>query len=624
LRLRLIIAAILLVFIALTVRIYYFSVKSGDYYAAVAQENVIKTRLIPPTRGQILDRNGEPLAINKLGFSISLEPHLEGAELENLVGKIANSFDELNSTKIIREYKRQNSPYNHEFISIVDFLDYNATTEKFTELNLDDRVRIAPSAQRHYPYNSLASHVIGYVGRVTQKDIDFDKNLTNIDYIGKSGVEGYYNKILQGEFGSRKTKVTVLNEVIEELEYVSPVSHDIKLSIDMRLQEFLRELFSDKAGAAIIIDVQTGEILASGSFPEYNLNPFVTGISSEDWAKIIEDLDHPFTNKMTSGLYPPGSVFKMGVGMSFLNSGLIDKDKTYACRGYIELGGRKFRCWRGGGHGKIDLISALRQSCDVYFYEGSLEVGIDFISEDLMRYGFGRKTGVDLMNEYIGTVPNKAWKREKYGKPWYNGETVNASIGQGDVLVTPMQVAKYTAQIASGKGIVPHYIKEIDEIPLESEDANLSAEMLNLKAKFAPFEVFTPFELSQLPYVREGMWGVANHPAGTTYKLLNDMSVKIAAKTGTAQVVFIPQNEIVRMRESDMEYYKRSQAWMTSYGPYEEPKYAVTVLVEHGGGGGKAAGPLVRAIFEKLLEMKYIKIPEPKPATPQKSKKKKK
>lgn len=619
-RLRLVFVSILLVWTILLAKIYQYAVKSNSYFENIALENSVKTTQIIPVRGQILDRLSNPLAINRLGFSLSIAPHLKDNELNATIAEISRYFD-VNSSAIYKEYKKSSSFYNHKFINVVNFLDYNATSRAFSHLNLNDKIQINPDLKRFYPYNSIASHVIGYVGRVTQKDIENDPSLSAIKNIGKSGIERYYNEILQGDFGEIKSKVTVLNKVIETLDYKEPKTHQIMLSIDIRLQELLKELFKDKAGSAVIMDVQTGEILAAGSYPEYDLNLFVTGIDDETWRKIIEDLNHPFTNKIASGLYPPGSVLKMGVGMSFLNSGLIKPEKTYTCRGYIELGGRKFRCWKAVGHGAVNLTSALRESCDVYFYEGSLEVGIDAISHDLIRYGFGQKTGIDLPNEYIGTIPNKAWKMAKYKKPWFLGETVNASIGQGDVLVTPIQVAKYTAQIASGKGLTPHFIKGIDGVSLDKVDENSSEILRNLRDKFAPYELFTPLEKNSLSFVRAGMYEVANHPQGTTYKLLNDMPIKIAAKTGTAQVVFIPQNEIVRMKERDMEYYRRSQAWMTSFGPYDEPRYAVSVLVEHGGSGGSAAGPLIKKIYAKLAELGYLQISAPMPNLNKKDKK---
>ena len=315
------------------------------------------------------------------------------------------------------------------------------------------------------------------------------------------------------------------------------------------------------------------------------------GISRAQWDELIQDKRHPFTNKLVNGLYPPGSVIKMAVGMSFINSGKINENWSAFCGGAMELGGRKFRCWKGSGHGRLSLVEAIKGSCDIYFYEGSLIVGIDYMSSYLNRMGFGTKTGVDLPNEFVGTVPNKAWKLQKFKRPWYQGETVNASIGQGDVLVTPMQVAKNTAQIATGKALIPYFLKSID----------------GEEIAFEPGELFTPIEKAQLPLVRRGMYEVANNPnGGTAYKIIHDSIVPLAVKTGTAQVVGLSQKTNKRIKESQMDYFHRSHAWMTSFGPYNNPKYAVTVLVEHGGGGGSAAGPVVKKIYEKLVDMGYI------------------
>lgn len=589
-RLKFSILFIVLFWLMLILRVYYLS--SNEYYAGIASKNVIKTTELPPVRGQIFDANNNPLAINRLGYSLFLRPHLKNEIIEEETKYLEELFLDLNSTKMQKEYKKQNSPYNQDFIKIVDFLEYEDISPLFSKLNLRKNLRIEPASLRFYPYSSVASHVIGYVAKANAKDLETNplSKLTNI--AGKSGVERYYNDILQGKEGKRLTKVTALNKVVEEISYTKPQSSDIILSIDIRLQEYLEDLFSDKSGAVIIMNVDNGEIVAAGSFPEYDLNPFVTGISQKDWIDLIENLDHPFTNKLINGLYPPGSVIKMSVAMAFLNSGKIDKDKSYFCGGAIELGNHKFRCWSRWGHGKMNLNDAIRQSCDIYFYEGSLEVGIDFLSSNLEKHGFGKKTGVDLPNEFIGTVPSKVWKMEKYAKPWYMGETVITSIGQGSFLVTPMQIVKNTAEIASGKGLTPHFLKKIDDN----------------EVSFNTYEVFTPFEKQNLPYVRKAMYEVANHPKGTAYKYLKDSIVKIAAKTGTAQVVSIPQSEIVRMKEKDMEYYHRSHAWITGYAPFDNPKYAVTILVEHGGGGSSTGGPLLKNIFEKLVDMGYITI----------------
>ncbi|MDA3076893.1 penicillin-binding protein 2 [Campylobacter sp. JMF_04 NA10] len=590
-RLKFVFFFVLAFFTMLLVRVYYLAIKSNEFYEQIAKNNVVSTEYIPPVRGQILDAKNRPLAINNIGFSLLIAPHLKDSALDAELANISKYFADLNTTQMRKIYKDENSVYNQNFIEVVKFLDYNETITHFANLNLHENIRVEPASQRYYPHNHLASHIIGYVGRANKKDIKSNPLSALTGYNGRSGVEGYYNEILQGKRGERKTKVTALNEVVEEISYEEPSSSEISLTIDLEFQKYLEEIFKDKDGVAIVIDLKDGAILGAGSFPEYNLNTFVGGISQAQWDELIKDPRHPFTNKLVNGLYPPGSVIKMAVGMSFLNSGKINENWSAFCGGAIELGGRRFRCWSSGGHGRVSLVQAIKSSCDIYFYEGSLIVGIDYMSAYLNRMGYGVKTGVDLPNEFVGTMPNKAWKMQKFKRPWYQGETVNASIGQGDVLVTPMQVAKNTAQIATGKAIIPHFLKSID----------------GEEISFEPGELFTPAEKNQLPLVRRGMYEVGNNPnGGTAYKIMKDAVVPLAVKTGTAQVVGLSQKTNKRIKESQMDYFHRSHAWMTSFGPYENPKYAVTVLVEHGGGGGSAAGPVVKKIFEKLVDMGYI------------------
>ncbi|MDA3047686.1 penicillin-binding protein 2 [Campylobacter sp. JMF_08 NE1] len=590
-RLKFVFFFVLAFFTVLLVRVYYLAIKSNEFYEQIAKNNVVSTEYIPPVRGQILDAKNRPLAINNIGFSLLIAPHLKDSALDAELANISKYFADLNTTQMRKIYKDENSVYNQNFIEVVKFLDYNETITHFANLNLHENIRVEPASQRYYPHNHLASHIIGYVGRANKKDIKSNPLSALTGYNGRSGVEGYYNEILQGKRGERKTKVTALNEVVEEISYEEPSSSEISLTIDLEFQRYLEEIFKDKDGVAIVIDLKDGAILGAGSFPEYNLNTFVGGISQAQWDELIKDPRHPFTNKLVNGLYPPGSVIKMAVGMSFLNSGKINENWSAFCGGAIELGGRRFRCWSSGGHGRVSLVQAIKSSCDIYFYEGSLIVGIDYMSAYLNRMGYGVKTGVDLPNEFVGTMPNKAWKMQKFKRPWYQGETVNASIGQGDVLVTPMQVAKNTAQIATGKAIIPHFLKSID----------------GEEISFEPGELFTPAEKNQLPLVRRGMYEVGNNPnGGTAYKIMKDAVVPLAVKTGTAQVVGLSQKTNKRLKESQMDYFHRSHAWMTSFGPYENPKYAVTVLVEHGGGGGSAAGPVVKKIFEKLVDMGYI------------------
>ncbi|TEY09518.1 penicillin-binding protein 2 [Campylobacter sp. US18a] len=600
-RMRLVVGFILLFFIFLLSRVYYLSIKSNVYYEELAKQNAIKTDFLLPVRGQITDRNGTLLAINDLGFSISIKPYLSIKKsnkgiLDKELSELTNLFPDLNASKLAEIYKRNDSYYNQDFIKVVDFIPYDEIIPHYSELNLNKTIKINPVVKRKYPFGKLASHIIGYVGKANLQDVQENEIAKLSNYTGKSGIERYYNDILQGEKGTRVYKVNALNQEVEQLSYTPAMSNDIELTIDIELQSYLTSLFEGNAGAAIIMNVNDGSILAAGSFPEYDLNPFVTGISFKDWDELSNSLDHPFTNKLINGYYPPGSVVKMGVGLSFLNSKNLSPSTQYVCNGSIELGGRFFRCWNRSGHGPVDLKHAIKYSCDVYFYNGSLQVGIDQISETLSRIGFGAKTGVDLPSEFVGTLPNKEWKMQRYRQSWFQGDTLNTAIGQGNFLATPMQIARYTAQIAKGGEVIPHFLKSI-----ENNNTTIENQMDENKK-----EIFTLFEKSQLPYIRDAMYAVANEQGGTSYRYLHNLDVKVAAKTGTAQVVGFSQTDKNRVDEKQFEYYTRSHAWLTSYAPYSKPKYVVTVLLEHGG-RNITSGATVAKIYQKMIELGYFK-----------------
>ncbi|EAH4600860.1 TPA: penicillin-binding protein 2 [Campylobacter jejuni] len=600
-RMRLVVGFILLFFIFLLSRVYYLSIKSNVYYEELAKQNAIKTEFLAPVRGQITDRNGTLLAINDLGFSISIKPYLSIKKsnkgiLDKELSELTNLFPDLNASKLAEIYKRNDSYYNQDFIKVVDFIPYDEIIPHYSELNLNKTIKIDPVVKRKYPFGKLASHIIGYVGKANLQDVQENEIAKLSNYTGKSGIERYYNDILQGEKGTRVYKVNALNQEVEQLSYIPAKSNDIELTIDIELQSYLTSLFEGNAGAAIIMNVNDGSILAAGSFPEYDLNPFVTGISFKDWDELSNSLDHPFTNKLINGYYPPGSVVKMGVGLSFLNSKNISPSTQYVCNGSIELGGRFFRCWNRSGHGPVDLKHAIKYSCDVYFYNGSLQVGIDQISETLSRIGFGVKTGVDLPSEFVGTLPSKEWKMQRYRQSWFQGDTLNTAIGQGNFLATPMQIARYTAQIAKGGEVIPHFLKSI-----ENNNTTIENQMDENKK-----EIFTLFEKSQLPYIRDAMYAVANEQGGTSYRYLHNLDVKVAAKTGTAQVVGFSQTDKNRVDEKQFKYYTRSHAWLTSYAPYSKPKYVVTVLLEHGG-RNITSGATVAKIYQKMIDLGYFK-----------------
>ncbi len=598
-KIKFMISIFIIIWIVLLARIYFISIKSNRYYEELAKQNTIKVEKLTPVRGVVLDRNGEPLAVNKLGFSVKITPHLSSKRkikiLDRELNNIIKIFPKFNKEKLKKLYIKRDSPYNHKYITVIDFISHKKMLPHYSKLILNEVLEISPATKRYYPNGEIASHLIGYVSKANQREFDESETTKLTGIVGKIGIEKYYNKFLEGEYGYRKIKITAFNQEIEEIEHKTPIENrDLILTIDLRIQKLIHKLFKDKSGVAIVMDVKKGDILAAGSFPEFDINSFIGGISSENWNALITDLRHPFTNKIVNGLYPPGSVIKMGVGLSFLEYGIHESISTF-CTGELKLGGRKFRCWKHWGHGNMDLIDALRESCDDYFYKNSLKVGIEKISTTLKQLSLGQKSEIDLPNEWVGVVPDKVWKINKYDKPWYMGETLISSIGQGYFLTTPIQIARYTSLLATGKLPKPHLIqfKGVDEI------------------KYKPKDVLSEFQKSKLYLLRKGMYQVCNYSSGTATRYLNT-KVKIAGKTGTAQVIGIPQEERKRIKEKDMEYYKRSHAWLTIYAPAKNPKYVITTLVEHGGHGGEAAGGIVSKIVNKLIELGYIKNREKK------------
>lgn len=592
-RVRFVLLIFSLIWVSLIVRIYYLSIQSNDYYGTLANQNTLKTELITPIRGNIFDHNNDPIAINKLGFKIVLKPHLSSTKklplLEAELHNLCKIFPELKYEKMLKRYKKKDSFYNHHDIPVVDFIAHKTFLPFFSRLNLRENMRILPAFKRYYPHSKIAAHVIGYMSRATRKEVKKDPLLKLIGYVGKNGIEKQYNSYLQGDPGQRLIKVSASNEEIKEISRSAPdEDHDLTLYLDMRLQEYISTLFKGKAGSVVVMGIN-GEILAMGSYPEYDLNTFANGISNREWQQLINDIDAPFTNKTINGLYPPGSVIKTGLGLIYITTKLHPWTQFH-CTGSMELGKRHFRCWKHSGHGATNINKAIRESCDDYFYKGSLKVGIQTMSEGLRRYGLGKKTGIDVPNEFIGTVPSRIWKRKRYNQPWYIGETLNTAIGQGSFLVTPLQIAQFTALMASGKLPRPQiaYKKGDKIIPLHSED------------------VLTSAEKKELHIIQHAMKEVCNHPKGTATRHINSR-IKLAGKTGTAQVIGISQETKKRLKEHELAYYQRSHAWLSTYGPVKKPQYIVTVLVEHGGHGGSAGGEIVSRIFDKLLEYGYIK-----------------
>jgi len=592
-RYRLILLAFLAVWIVLIVRLYHISIKSNFYYEKLAKENIERKSYLKPVRGEILDTHGNFLAVNKIGFSLSLAPHLsiKKGELQRVIDRIRQSFPDINATVMQRVYRKHSSPYNHKYIKVIEFIPYDQMMRHYAQLSTMKEVKIEAETKRYYPYGRFAAHVVGYVGRSNRKENEKDPVTAVVGRTGKSGLERYYNRLLEGELGYVISKVNARNKELEVLERKEPVhNRSLKIHLDMDLQKHIYDILGKRA-AVVIVMRPTGEVLAAVSNPSFDPNLFVGGISVKDWKALQNNLGHPFTNKFIHAVYPPGSVIKMGVALATSREGAEILDEHEECRGFIRIdkSRHKFRCWSRWGHGDVDLRKSIRESCDVYYYNKSLKVGIDKIAKTLKEIGLGVRTGIDLPREYRGIIPDKAWKRKRYHQPWYKGETVIAAIGQGYDNITPMQVARYTAFLATGWLPTPTLAAEIDGKPVKIE---------RQKIRFNP---------RHMEVIRQGMIDVCNDRRGTAYKALHDLPITVAGKTGTAQVVSIPQEVKKRVKEEDLAYFKKSHAWITTYAPAKKPEYIVTVLVEHGGHGGSSAGPIAAEIYKWLYYNGYFK-----------------
>ena len=573
-------------------RLYHVSIKSNFYYEELAKENVERKQFLKPVRGEITDNHGNLLAMNQIGFSLSIAPHLKekSVKLDRIINTLLDTFPDLNKTVMLKVYKKNNSPYNHQFIKVVDFIHYSDMMGAYPELSLVEGIKIEAETKRYYPYGRYAAHIVGYTGKSNQKENDSDTVVNEVGKIGKSGLENQYNKVLEGELGYEVTKVTATNKAIEVLENVPAKDNkNLVLNIDIDLQQMIYERFGEATGVAIVMKTN-GEVLAAVSYPSYDPNMFVGGISAKDWKALQEDLNHPFTNKFIHGTYPPGSTIKMGMALAYDKALPGTLGTSEHCSGHITLGSskHKFRCWSKYGHGTTALRKAIRESCDVYFYNKSLKVGIDDMAKNLRSFGLGVKTGVDLPLEHEGVMPDKEWKRKRFKQAWYLGETVIASIGQGYDLVTPLQLARYTGLMATSYLPTPHIVNEVD------------GKIVKPELKHIDFDAFNINE------IRKGMYDVCNVPGGTGYTTMRKLPVIVAGKTGTSQVTAIPQSTQKRLKEEQLAYFHRSHAWITTYAPYENPQYIVTVLIEHGGHGGSTSGPIAADIYKWLYEKGYF------------------
>lgn len=588
---RLLIVTVILglAFLVLVSRLWYLQVLKGDEFAEFSLENHIRVERIPAPRGRILDRYGKELVVNRTSFDVYVIP-----KDINDVSYISNSLSQIiNLDKDQIDKNIRSAISKRSFKPVLIAKDINRDQLAYIEARRSSLlgVIIEINNLRQYPHGSLGSPFLGYIGKVSEAELKNNPKINNNDLVGKTGVEKGWESNLRGEDGYIQRVTDALGREVESTLFLEDLQNkktipgsDVLLTIDIELQKAAEEALGDQSGAIVAVNVNSGEVLALASKPSFNPADFIKGIDSKTWSELVNDKSSPLLNRSTQGLYAPGSVFKMVPSVAALNEGIIDKEEYLHCPGYYKVGNRTFRCWKRGGHGWVNLRSAIVRSCDVYFYKIAERMGIDNLSKYISAFGFGSLTGVGI-EERAGISPSREWKLKRFNKPWYKGETIVSAIGQGYVNVTPIQVAMMTSAVANGGTLLkPAIVKEI--ISYRGEKKFKHARIVSGKI---------PIEIEMLELIKDALVGVVNDPGGTGRRArIKDMIV--AGKTGTAQVVSLD------IQSEDKKY--RDHAWFTSYAPAEDPEIAVTVLIEHGGKGGAVAAPIARKILEVYKTLK--------------------
>ena len=580
----------------LGLRMRQMQVTEADSYRLLAEENRINVRLIPPSRGIIYDRFGIPIAENTQNYRVVIvREDVEDVDKAIAMLRRLVELDERQLERALREMKRR-SPFVP--VTLADQLAWEDVAE--LAINAPALPGITPDVglSRIYPLGADFAHIVGYVGPVSDRDLEQlqtpDPLMQIPEFqIGKIGVETKLETELRGRAGTRRIEVNAGGRVMRELsrDEFTP-GQDLQLTIDHGLQNYAQTRLAEESAGSVVIDVETGDLLAMASTPSFDPNLFVRGISSKDYGALRDNIYKPLFNKTVQGLYPPGSTFKMMTGLAALRAGVIGPRETVFCRGFMSFGNRRFHCWKRGGHGHMDFNNALTQSCDVYFYEAANRVGVDRLSELCHEFGLGERHDLPLSAIQEGIIPSTKWKAQVRGERWNPGETLNTAIGQGDVLASPLQLAVMTARLASGKAVVPRLIKSVDGVDVPVPEAPL----LNVDAGLVAM-------------ARKGMWNVSNGSRGTARRsrIVAD-GIEMAGKTGTSQVRNITAAERARgvVNNSQLPWERRDHGLFVAFAPFDKPKYAVATIIEHGGGGSTAAAPPSRDI---LLYALYGDVP---------------
>lgn len=573
---------------ALVLRMRSMQVGQADQYRLLAEENRINIRLLPPARGLIQDRQGVTLAANVQNYRIVLVREDAGdprAALERLADLIPLTDNEID--RALREIQRHR-PFVP--VTIADRLSWEEVARVAANAPALPGITPEVGLSREYPFGAEFAHAVGYVGPVSEADLaarETPEPLLMIPrfQIGKVGIEREHEDILRGSAGHRRVEVNAVGREMRELaRQEGDGGRNLQVTLDRNLQAFtLARLAGSLSASAAVMEVQTGNVLALASYPSFNPNLFVRGISVADFNDLRENIYRPMSNKAVQGAYPPGSTFKMVTALAAFEAGLATPEERIFCPGHLDATRRRFHCWNRSGHGRVNLVSALSESCDVYFYEMAQRCGIDRINAMSIKLGLGTRYDLPLSGISSGLNPSREWKRERRGAEWVIGDTINASIGQGFVLSTPLQLAVMTARLATNRAILPRMVLAVDgqDVPVPDYPA------LGLPQ-------------AALAQVRRGMWECSNHTRGTAYaSRIVDAEMRMAGKTGTSQVFSITAAERASgvRRQDQLAWNRRDHALFSCYAPDTDPRYAVSVVVEHGGGGSSVAAPIARDII---------------------------
>ena len=608
----------------ITSRLYNLQISDREKYEVLADKNRIREWKTPPQRGLITDFYNNILADNDRVFQVHLTLD-EIKDFDKTLFRLKNIIN-LSNNKIKKIYKTKKKLKPWDTLVVSD----NISWSQFSKLNLYlhelEGVKPVVSSSRYYPYGGSLVHIVGYVGQASLKDIErMDKikeNLVPGLKVGKSGIEYSNEELLIGKYGIKRYEVNSSGKRISQIEHIKESQGvEIRTTVDLEVQKFAQELLNNQAGSICVMDIYTGEIIAMASSPTYDPNKFTHGIGHKDWSKIRDNPLKPLVNKSIAGLYSPGSTLKPLVALAALEFGTIDPNRVIECKGHkhpYELYGVKYHCWKKHGHGYMKLRNAIKQSCDIYFYEMARILGVDKLSIIAKRYGLGANLLKDIyFDEKKGVVPNTQWKKNAIGKSWYLGETVINGIGQGYIQTTPLQLCLMTAQIANGGfKIKPHIIYD-KNINFENAKFKISKQFINdsltnnqiTKESFLEDREYQLYERlhknsKNINFVKDAMFGSTNEQYGTSYKSRYENPVyQFAGKTGTSQVRRITEaDRELDLKQSQIEYKNRDHALYIAFAPYKDPRYSISVLVEHGGSGSKAAAPLASKLIKKIID----------------------